>query len=316
MENLPAVLNAEQIELVKRTVADGATNDELALFLHTAKRTGLDPLARQIHFIRRKRWNKDKGAWDWVGSIQTGIDGYRLIADRTNRYAPGDIVLKGSPPDMEATASVKKLVGDTWHEIKATAYWTEYCQSDKEGKPMGLWAKMPRLMLGKCAEALALRRAFPAELSGIYTHEEMAQADSDPAPAPKPRPEPVKAIQQAPPPADDDLDAALGTKPPEPVDLAAADKKADTSHQRSLVTLKLEKWMEECGVKGEQAEKMRHTWVETFYGVAGLKELSPHDITKLYKNLVMAETPKAQEYVAKVRGWIKLQAHLFGGQDA
>lgn len=114
----------------------------------------------------------------------------------------------------------------------------------------------------------------------------------------------------------DDLDAALGTKPPEPapVDLAAADKKAEISHQRSLVAMKLEKWMEECGVTGDNAEKLRHTWVETFYGVAGLKELSPHDITKLYRNLVMAETPKAQEYVAKVRNWIKLQAHLFGGE--
>lgn len=142
---------------------------------------------------------------------------------------------------------------------------------------------------------------------------------AQPAPAPKPPAQPAPVKQPpvtTPPPADDDLDAALGTKPPEPVDLAAADKKAEISHQRSLVAMKLEKWMEECGVKGEQAEKMRHTWVETFYGVAGLKELSPHDISKLYRNLVMAETPKAQEYVAKVRNWIKLQAHLFGGQDA
>lgn len=208
MENMPALLNAEQIDLVKRTVANGATNDELALFLHTAKRTGLDPLAKQIHFIRRKRWNKDKGAWDWIGSIQTGIDGYRLIADRTNRYAPGDIVIRGVPPDMEATASVKKLVEGTWHEIKASAYWTEYCQTDKDGNPMGLWAKMPRLMLSKCAEALALRRAFPAELSGVYTHEEMAQADSEPT-APSGTPIPPKTIQ--PPPPQDDLDAALDT---------------------------------------------------------------------------------------------------------
>lgn len=320
MDNLPTNLNDRQIELVKRTVAVGATNDELALFLHTAQRTGLDPLAKQIHFIKRKRYNKDKDAWEEVGSIQTGIDGYRLIADRTYRYAPGDIVIEGTPPDMTATATVKKEVGGTWHEIRATAYWPEYCQTTRDGKPMGLWAKMPRLMLGKCAEALALRRAFPAELSGVYTHEEMAQADSEPKfYEPRGTPIPPKVIQPpvtTPPPADenaDDLDKALGTKPPP--DLAAADKKAETSHKRSLVAMKLKSWMKDCGVEGDNAEKMRHTWVETFYGVAGLRELSDHDISKLYKNLVLAETPKAQEYVEKVRAWIKLQAHLFGGKD-
>ena len=134
---------------------------------------------------------------------------------------------------------------------------------------------------------------------------------------------------------DDDANAASGgkataaakpqTKPPAPppvttpppaeppVDPTAANKKAEVSQMRSLVAMTLERWMGECGVKSDQAEKMRHTWVETFYGMAGLKELSDHDISKLYKGLVMAETPKAQESVKKVRGWIKLQAHLFGG---
>ena len=128
-----------------------------------------------------------------------------------------------------------------------------------------------------------------------------------------PAPPPVTT----PPPAEpDDLDAALGTTPPPaepPVDPTAANKKAEVSQMRSLVAMTLERWMGECGVKSDQAEKMRHTWVETFYGMAGLKELSDHDISKLYKGLVMAETPKAQESVKKVRGWIRLQAHLFGG---
>jgi len=82
---------------------------------------------------------------------------------------------------VSATACVKKQVGDTWHEVKATAFFEEYVQLKKDGLPTTMWKKMPRLMISKCAEALALRRAFPAELSGLYTVDEMGQADSEAA---------------------------------------------------------------------------------------------------------------------------------------
>ena len=169
--------NPEQIALIKTTVAKGTTNDELSLFLYTAKRTGLDPLMKQIHAI--KRWSsKDKRE---VMTIQTGIDGLRLIADRTDRYAPGpEPVIEEDPAGniIKATAYIEKRVGVDWHTVGATAYYKEYVQL-KDGVPMGLWAKMPRLMTAKCAEALALRKAFPAEMSGVYTFDEMTQADSE-----------------------------------------------------------------------------------------------------------------------------------------
>ena len=172
----------DKIELLKRTVAANTTNDEFALFAHVAQRTGLDPFARQIYAIKR----------GGKLTIQTGIDGYRLIADRTGCYAPGREPSFGYDEGLlvSATAYVKKLVAGQWHEVAATAFWAEYFPGDQQG-PM--WKKMPHTMLAKCAEALALRRAFPAELSGVYTREEMEQAE---APATVMQAEPLATDEQ------------------------------------------------------------------------------------------------------------------------
>lgn len=167
----------EKVELIKRMVAPTATDDELALFLYQAQRTGLDPLARQIVFNKFNSKNGPKM------SIITSIDGYRLCADRTGKYAgnddptfEGEVELgnKVKVPER-ATVTVYKLVGGVRCPFTATARWTEYYPGD--GKDF-MWRKMPYLMLGKCAEALALRKAFPAELSGIYTDTEMEQAQT------------------------------------------------------------------------------------------------------------------------------------------
>jgi len=162
----------EQVELVKRTVAVGATDDELALFLHTCKRTGLDPMAKQIHFVKRNSKSGPKVAF------QTAIDGYRLVADRTGKYAGNDdpvFVEKDGKP-VSATVTVYKLINGERIAFGATARWSEYFPGEDQGF---MWRKMPYLMLGKCAEGLALRKAFPAELGGVYTDDEMQQADND-----------------------------------------------------------------------------------------------------------------------------------------
>jgi len=164
-------------ELLKRTICKGATDDELELFAMVCKRTGLDPFMKQIYPV--SRW--DSKLSKNVMTMQTSIDGFRLIAERTGKYCPGresTFVYDASNKMVSATAYVKKMTNDgTWHEIAATAYFQEYAQRNKEGKLLKFWEQMPHVMLAKCAESLALRKSFPAELSGIYTRDEMAQAD-------------------------------------------------------------------------------------------------------------------------------------------
>lgn len=169
---------AEQIGLIKRTIAVGCTDDELTLFLQQCRRTGLDPFARQIHAV--KRWNKQANRE--VMAIQIGIDGFRLIADRSGRYAGNDDpVFDDEVKPRKATVTVYKMVSGSRCPFTATARWEQYYPGPKQGF---MWDKMPHLMLGKTAEALALRKAFPAELSGLYITEEMQQAGEPTNPIP------------------------------------------------------------------------------------------------------------------------------------
>lgn len=158
----------EQIELIARTVAKGATRDELALFMIVANKCGLDPFSRQIYFVKRK----DKQG-NYVGAMQTGIDGYRAIADRSGGYAGSDDAQFDTETEKhpnKATVTVYRIVQRVRVPFTATARWKEFVP------PTGqdfMWNKMPFNQLGKCAEALALRKAFPNNLSGIYVEEEM-----------------------------------------------------------------------------------------------------------------------------------------------
>lgn len=174
---------ADQLRLIKDTIAVGATTDELRLFVATARRMGLDPFARQIFAV--KRWNSDLRRE--VMSTQVSIDGYRLVADRTGEYVPGPeptFTYDDKGNLISATATVMKWRHGEWHPVVATARWDEYVQTKKDGAPTNMWRSKPHVMLGKCAEALALRKAFPAELAGTHVEEEMMQADNEDADAP------------------------------------------------------------------------------------------------------------------------------------
>lgn len=157
------------VKLIKNTVAIDATDDELKLFLYQASRAQLDPLARQIYFVKR----------GGKVTIQTSIDGFRLIAERSGKYAGQDEPVfedKDSKP-FKCSVSVYKFseTGLRYKAAVGVAYWDEYCPADGQNF---MWKKMPRTMLSKVAEAKALRQAFPQDLSGLYTTEEIT-VDTD-----------------------------------------------------------------------------------------------------------------------------------------
>jgi phage recombination protein Bet len=177
-----ALWTPEQTQLISTTIAPGCSGDELRLFAYACQRTGLDPFSKQIYAIKR----------GGKMTIQAGIDGLRSIAERTGQLDGSetlwcgddgqwtDVWLGSKPPAAAKTTIWRKGAG---HAFTGVARFADY------NAGQGLWSKMGATMIAKCSEALALRKAFPADLSGVYSSDEMEQAvesvtvTSTPAPA-------------------------------------------------------------------------------------------------------------------------------------
>ncbi len=180
--------SAEQIALIKRTIARGTSDDELALFIQVARRTGLDPFTKQIYAIKRR--DKDEGRD--VMAIQVGIDGLRLLAERTGLYqgqlGPYWCGEDGQWRDVwldETHAPAAAKVGVLKAGFTEPLWGIARYKSFKPRFNDFMWQQMPDHMLAKAAEAQALRKAFPAETAGLMIPEE--DADVGPNPPRPPR---------------------------------------------------------------------------------------------------------------------------------
>lgn len=175
-----------QLAALRQVGIENAPQADLAVFLNFAQRTGLDPFARQIYMIGRRSKAGDNWITKWT--IQASIDGLRIVAERSRQYTGQvgpefcgpdgvwkDVWVSNLPP-VAARVGVLRSGFDA--PLYSVAYWDEYVQTDRDGNPTSLWKSKPKLMLAKCAEALALRKAFPNDLAGLYTADEMAASEN------------------------------------------------------------------------------------------------------------------------------------------
>jgi len=169
---VPGEFTPEQKALIARTLAKDATPDELNLFFGMCKRTKLDPFSRQIYFIKDKT-NKVM--------MQISVDGFRVIAERSGNYAGQDAPVweddKNGRP-VKCSVAIYRWHGDVRYQAAVgVAYFNEYNRPGRDGRESN-WDKLGHIMIAKVAECIALRKAFPNDLSGLYAPEEMAQAET------------------------------------------------------------------------------------------------------------------------------------------
>jgi phage recombination protein Bet len=209
----------DQTAVLRAMGLEHASEGDLKLFHYYAQRTGLDPFTRQVYMVGRdteitvREVNTETGNERDVKrrvtkfTIQVGIDGWRVLGNRAAHrdgvrvghkaplYAGKDgvwssIWLGGA--DVPPLACQYTLTADGV-EVTAVCYYSEYVQFSGRGEVTSMWKKMPLNQLAKCTEALAWRKAFPADFAGLVL-EDAVQADViDGTVEPDGEPTPTKA---------------------------------------------------------------------------------------------------------------------------
>jgi|GEM_PF-2641961 len=174
-------LTPEKLELIRGQLAPQAPDDVLELYFERCRLTGADPFARMFYAQKRRCRDGDNYVDRWT--IETTIDGFRSIAESTTEYDGQDeplFVYDKNGALIAAKVTVYRK--DMTRPITGVAFYKEYVQCDRNGTVVQMWQKMPHNQLAKCAEALALRKAFPRRFSGLYTNDEMPPPDQSDSP--------------------------------------------------------------------------------------------------------------------------------------
>jgi phage recombination protein Bet len=291
----------ERIEFVLKNYCSGAPAPLAATFVQLCRRRNLAPEERQVCLTRRGD--------DWV--IQTTIDGYRLIAERTGRYAGSDPAVYhgegalpggGKPYPLAAAVTVWRLVDGQRCPFTAAVRWDEFCPG---GKQAFMWHRMPYHMLGKVAESHALRKAFPADLSNIYTDDEMDQAGPALAAPREPErraapPSPEVTAYRLPPVEPSGAKVDVAADEPIEVDLATGEV---VGHRPSLNRLHA------VGAERGLDHHALHDLAARWFDVASMKDLTVDQVTDL-ESLVGRFSP--EEWTALRRMVESQDANGFG----
>lgn len=188
---LPPDVRPDEVWALKQTYP-GAPDQKIAEVIITAKAMGINPLRTRIYLVSRE--TRSGTVW----TLQASIDAFRAVAgeDVITCHRPTEFAYDSNDALAAATVWGKTFKHGQWHEVCATALFSEYAQRDRDGQLTGMWQKMPHNQLAKCAEALLLRRAAPAKLAGVYSSDEMAQAGNIvDVQVSAPRPEPARVIE-------------------------------------------------------------------------------------------------------------------------
>lgn len=280
---------------------ENATDADIEVFFHVVKRTGLDPFARQIYMIGRnsKMWDPRTKQEKWVTkfTIQTGIDGYRLIGRRAANAAGATVSLKpvqwahedGGWRDVWIgkwgnPVAARVTIVRSGEEFTATALFDEYKQTTKAGDLTQMWRQRPAGQIGKCAEALAWRMAFPQDLSGIYVDEEMQQADVV-------RPAPVAATRTA----KDAVRAAVGAA----ADPAPSEEPADPDGITPAQVKKLHTSFTELGIE-DRPDRLAYSSKIVGHALESSKDLTKAEAHQVIESLIVDIEAKDAEPVVGV----------------
>lgn len=286
-----------QVSALKHMGVEGASEGDLAVFFHVVKRTGLDPFARQIYMISRRTRNQQTNEYEHKQTIQTGIDGYRLIGRRAAART-GESISVEAPEWCRDNGSWVPVWSAAWgtplaarvtirrdgQPFTAVANFDEYKQTTRNGDLNSMWRQRPGGQIAKCAEAAAWRMAFPQDLADIYTDDEMGQADNA---TPAPRRATAAAL----------LTPPVNDEPASPVDSEAAERNRGTVTDAQLK--KLHTVFTEAGIK-DRDDRLRVASALVHVDLSSSTDLSKEQASDLLNTLdqleqegVLAETARS-----------------------